>query len=239
MDWDDNSIIEKSLKAQGLKRYRIVLDDLDKIIKTDTTHESITSNTSGGTSGRSMINDLDNSIEIFVKVEDPEIMECKELAKVIRTGACKIAASLQLQKSHFAKLTAMDTVESVELICNEMIVVLVELIVSIICLRIYWGKKRVIVAQSTLKVLEDQHSALLLQIAKMEAVIEVDDAKLLIESADACKKDGVDTLESFKKHNKEIKAFFDSNPWASLQASGFASEGAIVLLLGFQVRATM
>lgn len=60
--------------------------------------------------------------------------------------------------------------------------------------------------------LEDQHSALLLQIAKMEAVIEVDDAKLLIESADACKKDGVDTLESFKKHNKEIKAFFDSNP---------------------------
>ena len=119
-----------------------------------------------------------------------------------------------------------------------MIVVLVELFVSICFLRIYWGKKRVPLAQSTLKVLEDQHSALLLQIAKMEAVIEVEDAKLLIESADACKEDGVDTLESFKKHNK-IKAFFDSNPWASLKASVFASEGVIVLLLGFQVRATM
>lgn len=113
-NWEDD-VISQALKSAGLRRYRIQVADLMRMLKTDTQAECLSSQTTGGTpSSRALCNDADGST-MHIKIEDPDIIACKEKAKVLRTGESKLSACLKTEKAAGAKLTAMNTTESIVL----------------------------------------------------------------------------------------------------------------------------
>ena len=120
-DWDETNLVQKSLKDQKVKRYTIDIKMLDSIIKGDLTLETISSQTSGPSTGN-MANQLeDSSINLVIKAESPEIKLLVDKLRAMRINEAKLSQIISQNKQTKATLEAMNTTESLAL-CGHMFV---------------------------------------------------------------------------------------------------------------------